>query len=37
VFVAPDDPLTSVDELTAFVSPVPVVDDGGRLVGVVQR
>ena len=37
VFVAPDDPLSSVDELEALVSPVPVVDDSGRLVGVVER
>ena len=37
VFVAPDDPLSSVDELEAFVLPVPVVDDSGRLLGVVER
>jgi len=37
VFVAPEDSLESVDELEAFVSPVPVVDDGGRLLGVVER
>jgi len=37
VFVSPEDSLDSVDELEAFVSPVPVVDDTGRLLGVVER
>jgi CBS domain-containing protein len=37
VFVSPEDSLDAVQELEEFVSPVPVVDDDGRLLGVVGR
>jgi hypothetical protein len=37
VFVSPEDSLEAVHELEGFVSPVPVVDDDGRLLGVVGR
>jgi hypothetical protein len=36
-FVAPDDPVAVLDRVDATVWPMPVVDDSGRLVGVVER
>lgn len=36
-FVAPDDPIDAIEVLDPSVSPVPVVDDTGRLIGVVER